>query len=74
MKNYPIFYEESRKLCDALMSVPEDKHEELSKLLGFDYTPELFNDITLALMALDKLLSAYVQVSDDLKELQEMSE
>lgn len=72
MKDYPIFYEESRKLCEALKSVPTEKHKELSDLLGFDYTPELFNDLSLCLMALDKLLSAYVQVSADLAELQEV--
>ena len=72
MKDYPIFYEESRKLCEALKSVLTEKHKELSDLLGFDYTPELFNDLSLCLMALDKLLSAYVQVSADLAELQEV--
>lgn len=73
MKEKPIFYEESRKLCDALQSVPSDKYPVLCELLGIEYTPELFNDLDLALIALDHLLSAYVQVSDDLAELQEVS-
>lgn len=74
MTSTQFFYDETRKLLEALLSVPERKHKELSELLGYDYSPELFNDLTLSLMAFSKLLSDYyVKSLDDLAELQEVS-
>ena len=60
MKRNPIYYDEARELLRRLSGAPE---EMLAELLSVKRS-EL-------LLSMDKLLSAYVQVSDDLNEIQE---
>lgn len=66
MKKNPIYYDEAAKLLRKLSGAPEDM---LIELLCVNRA-ELEN----LLLSMDKLLSAYLQVTDDLKELQEVSE
>lgn len=63
MKRNPIYYDEARELLRRLSGVPE---EMLAELLSVK-TSELDE----LLLSMYKLLSAYVQVSDDLNEIQE---
>lgn len=63
MKENPIYYDEVSYLHRRLTEVPKD----LSEILCMKRS-ELEN----LLLAMDKLLSAYVQVSDDLNEIQEV--
>lgn len=63
MKENPIYYDESRRLLRSLSAAPQ---QVLSELLWMKRSE--LNDL---LQSMDKLLSAYVQVSDDLNEIQE---
>ena len=67
MKQNPIFYDEAMDLLDRLSKIP---YSDFARLLGFKSGYEVID----SLANLNKLLSAYVQLSDDLKELQEVSE
>lgn len=66
MKKDPIYYTEVAHFLRRLAEAPQDM---LCELLCVNRA-ELEN----MLLSMDKLLSAYLQVSDDLKELQEVSE
>ena len=63
MKRNPIYYDKARELLRRLSGAPE---EMLAELLSVKRSE--LNDL---LQSMDKLLSAYVQVSDDLNEIQE---
>lgn len=67
MKKNPIYYDEALDLFHRLNRIA---YTELADLC--DYKSE--TEIMLALGNLYKLLQAYIQVTDDLKELQEVSE
>lgn len=62
MKKDPIYYSEVAHFLRRLSEAPQDL---LSELLCMNRV-NLDNN----LLSLDKLLSAYIQVSDDLEELQ----
>ena len=64
MKNDPIYYSEASHLLRRLSEAPQDM---LSELLCINKS-----NLEDLLLSLDKLLSAYVQVNDDLEELQKM--
>lgn len=66
MKKNPIYYDEVAHLLRCLSAAP---NETLSQLLWLKKS-----DLDCLLISLDKLLSAYLQVTDDLNELQEVSE
>ncbi len=66
MKNNPIYYDEVAQLLRCLSAAPK---ETLSQLLWLKKS-----DLDCLLVSMDKLLSAYLQVTDDLNELQEVSE
>ena len=66
MKKYPIYYDEVAQLLRCLSAAPK---ETLSQLLWLKKS-----DLDCLLVSMDKLLSAYLQVTDDLNELQEVSE
>lgn len=66
MKKNPIYYDEVAQLLRFLSAAPK---ETLSQLLWLKKS-----DLDCLLVSLDKLLSAYLQVTDDLNELQEVSE
>ena len=66
MKKNPIYYDEVAQLLRCLSAAPK---ETLSNLLWLKKS-----DLDCLLISLDKLLSAYLQVTDDLNELQEVSE
>ena len=66
MKKNPIYYDEVAQLLRCLSAAPK---ETLSQLLWLKKS-----DLDCLLVSLDKLLSAYLQVMDDLNELQEVSE
>lgn len=66
MKKNPIYYDEVAQLLRCLSAAPK---ETLSQLLWLKKS-----DLDCLLISLDKLLSAYLQVTDDLNELQEVSE
>ena len=66
MKKNPIYYDEVAQLLRCLSAAPK---ETLSHLLLLKKS-----DLDCLLISLDKLLSAYLQVTDDLNELQEVSE
>lgn len=66
MKKNPIYYDEVMQLLRCLSAVPK---ETLSQLLWLKKS-----DLDCLLVSMDKLLSAYLQVTDDLNELQEVSE
>lgn len=66
MKKNPIYYDEVAQLLRCLSAAPK---ETLSQLLCLKKS-----DLDCLLISLDKLLSAYLQVTDDLNELQEVSE
>ena len=63
MKRNPIYYDEVRELLRRLSGAPE---EMLAELLSVKRS-----ELDELLLSMDKLLSAYVQVSDDLNEIQE---
>lgn len=63
MKENPIYYDESRRLLRSLCAAPQ---QVLSELLWMKRS-----ELDELLLSMDKLLSAYVQVSDDLNEIQE---
>lgn len=63
MKENPIYYDEARELLRRLSGEPE---EMLAELLSVKRS-----ELDELLLSMDKLLSAYVQVSDDLNEIQE---
>ena len=63
MKRNPIYYDEARELLRRLSGEPE---EMLAELLSVKRS-----ELDELLLSMDKLLSAYVQVSDDLNEIQE---
>lgn len=63
MKRNPIYYDEARRLLRRLSGAPE---EMLAELLSVKRS-----ELDELLLSMDKLLSAYVQVSDDLNEIQE---
>ena len=63
MKRNPIYYDEARELLRILSGAPE---EMLAELLIVKRS-----ELDEMLISMDKLLSAYVQVSDDLNEIQE---
>ena len=67
MKNNPIYYDEVKYLLTHLRDADEQRiyHELNYDSLGM---------FRISLSCLDKLLSAYLQVTDDLMELQEVSE
>ena len=65
MKKNPIYYEESLDLFHRLNRIA---YTELAELC--DYKSE--TEIMLALSNLYKLLQAYIQVTDDLEELQKI--
>lgn len=65
MVNNPIYYNEVQDLLNRLCA--KDEHV-LRLILSYESEAE-FRD---AKHSLEKLLSAYVQISDDLKELQEV--
>lgn len=67
MGNNPIYYNEA---YDLLRHLKETDEQRLRVELGF----ENLGMFRIELAPLEKLLSAYVQVSDDLEELQEVSE
>ena len=67
MKQNPIYYNEA---YDLLKRLKENDEQRLRVELGY----ENLGMYRIELASLEKLLSAYVQVSDDLKELQEVSE
>ena len=64
MKNDPIYYSEVSHLLRRLSEAPQDM---LCELLCMNRT-----NLEDLLLSLDKLLSVYVQVNDDLEELQNM--
>lgn len=66
MKKNPIYYDEVTQLLRCLSAAPK---ETLSQLLWLKKS-----DLDCMLVSMDKLLSAYLQVTDDLNELQEVSE
>lgn len=66
MKKNPIYYDEVAQLLRCLSAAPK---ETLSQLLWLNKS-----DLDCLLVSMDKLLSAYLQVTDDLNELQEVSE
>lgn len=66
MKKNPIYYDEVAQLLRCLSAAPQ---ETLSQLLCLKKS-----DLDCLLVSMDKLLSAYLQVTDDLNELQEVSE
>lgn len=66
MKKNPIYYDEVVQLLRCLSAAPK---ETLSQLLWLKKS-----DLDCLLVSMDKLLSAYLQVTDDLNELQEVSE
>lgn len=66
MKKNPIYYDEVAQLLRCLSAAPK---ETLSQLLWLKKS-----DLDCMLVSMDKLLSAYLQVTDDLNELQEVSE
>lgn len=66
MKKNPIYYDEVTQLLRCLSAAPK---ETLSQLLWLKKS-----DLDCLLVSMDKLLSAYLQVTDDLNELQEVSE
>lgn len=66
MKKNPIYYDEVAQLLRCLSAAPK---ETLSQLLWLKKS-----DLDCLLVSMDKLLSAYLQVTDDLNELQEVSE
>lgn len=66
MKKNPIYYAEVAQLLRCLSAAPK---ETLSQLLWLKKS-----DLDCLLVSMDKLLSAYLQVTDDLNELQEVSE
>lgn len=66
MKKNPIYYDEVAQLLRCLSVAPK---ETLSQLLWLKKS-----DLDCLLVSMDKLLSAYLQVTDDLNELQEVSE
>ena len=66
MKKNPIYYDEVAQLLRCLSAVPK---ETLCQLLWLKKS-----DLDCLLVSMDKLLSAYLQVTDDLNELQEVSE
>ena len=57
-------YEESEKLYKALSLVPSEKCKEICELLGYTYSTELFDDLTLALLALADLLKTYRELKE----------
>lgn len=63
MKRNPIYYDGARELLRRLSGAPE---EMLAELLSVKRS-----ELDELLLSMDKLLSAYVQVSDDLNEIQE---
>lgn len=66
MKKNPIYYDDVAQLLRCLSAAQK---ETLSQLLWLKKS-----DLDCLLISLDKLLSAYLQVTDDLNELQEVSE
>ena len=66
MKKNPIYYDEVAQLLRCLSAAPK---ETMSQLLWLKKS-----DLDCLLVSMDKLLSAYLQVTDDLNELQEVSE
>ena len=66
MKKNPIYYDEVSQLLRYLSAAPK---ETLSQLLCLKKS-----DLDCQLASMNKLLSAYLQVTDDLNELQEVSE
>lgn len=66
MKNNPIYYDEAAKLIRRLSEAPEDMSIELLCVNKAE--------LEILLLSINKLLSAYLQVTEDLKELQEVSE
>lgn len=66
MKKNPIYYDDVAQLLRCLSAAPK---ETLSQLLWLNKS-----DFDCLLVSMDKLLSAYLQVTDDLNELQEISE
>lgn len=58
------FYEEADKLYQAMSVLPDEKHKELCEILGYTYTPELFDDLTLAIFALEGLLKTYREITE----------
>ena len=66
MKKNPIYYDEVAQLLRCLSAAPK---ETLSQLLWLKKS-----DLDCLLVSMDKLLSAYLQVTDDLNELQEVLE
>jgi hypothetical protein len=63
MKRNPIYYDEARELLRRLSGVPEEMLAELLSVKS--------SELDELLLSMYKLLSAYVQVSDDLNEIQE---
>lgn len=64
MKNDPIYYPEASHLLRRLSEAPQDM---LCELLCLNRA-----NLENLLLSFDKLLSAYIQVSDDLNDLQLM--
>lgn len=66
MKKNPIYYDEVTQLLRCLSAAPK---ETLSQFVWIKKS-----DLDCLLASMNKLLSAYLQVTDDLNELQEVSE